>query len=56
MGDLNNTLIEVGSGLGGLFDRIGLPLGTLIIILAIAASVGGILGAVASVIRSGLRG
>lgn len=54
MGELNNTLNEVGDGLGSLFDAIDVPLGTLIIILSIAAAVGAILSAVAMVIRKGL--
>jgi len=55
MGALNDTLKDVGDGLGTLFDGIALPLGTLIIILAIAGAVGAILAAIASLIRGGMR-
>jgi len=55
MGALNDTLADVGDGLGLLFDGIALPLGTLVIILAIAGAVGAILASVASLIRNGMR-
>jgi len=56
MGELNNTLQDVGSGLGSLFDGIALPLTTLVIFLVIAGAVGAILGAVATLIRRGISG
>ena len=50
MGDINDTLVDVGLGLGSLFDGIAVPLGTLLIVVAIAGAVGAILYGVASVI------
>jgi hypothetical protein len=40
MSALNDTLQSVGTGLGYLFDGIAVPLGTLVIILAIAGGIG----------------
>ena len=50
MGDINTTLSDVGSGLGALFDAIAVPLGTLLIVVAIAGAVGAILYGVAKMI------
>ena len=50
MGDINTTLSDVGSGLGNLFDAIAVPMGTLVIILAVAGAVGAILYGVATMI------
>jgi len=50
MGDINTTLSDVGSGLGNLFDAIAIPLGTLVIVLAIAGAVGAILYGVAKIV------
>jgi hypothetical protein len=51
MGDLNDTLTDVGNGLGAFFEAIDLPLATLIILLGIAGGVGAVIMAVASFIR-----
>jgi len=50
MGDINDTLVDVGDGLGSLFDGIAIPLGTLLIVVSIAGAVGAILYGVAKVI------
>ena len=55
MGDINDTLVDVGDGLGSLFSGIATPLGTLLIVVGIAGAVVAILYAVASTIRGGLR-
>jgi len=47
MGDINDTLTDVGTGLGALFDGIAIPLGTLVIILTVASAIGAILYGVA---------
>lgn len=43
MGELNDTLTDVGDGLGALFDGIAIPLGTLIMLIGIAGAVVGLL-------------
>ena len=48
---LRDVLKDVGDGLSGMFTGMALPLGTLIIIFAIAGAVGAILFAVVIVIR-----
>ena len=47
MGDINDTLVDVGLGLGSLFDGIAVPLGTLLIVVSIAGAVGAILYGIA---------
>ena len=51
---INETLTAVGDGLGSLFDGIGQPLGTLLIIIGIAGGVIAIFWAVANSIRRSL--
>lgn len=51
MGELNDTLQDVGAGLGAFFDAIDLPLATLIILLGIAGGIGAIIMAIAAFIR-----
>ena len=52
MGDINDTLVDVGDGLGSLFDGIAVPLGTLLIVVSIAGAVGAILYGIAKAISS----
>jgi hypothetical protein len=47
MGEINTTLSEVGTGVGGLFDGIAIPLMTLVILLGVATGVGAILYGIA---------
>ena len=42
MGTINTTLQDVGEGLGAFLTSIAVPLGTLLIIVAIAGAVGAI--------------
>lgn len=48
MGDLNDTLQEVGAGMGGLFDSIAVPLGTLLLVVGIVSGVVAIFYAIAT--------
>ena len=50
MGDINDTLVDVSLGLGSLFDGIAVPLGTLLIVVAIAGAVGAILYGIAKAV------
>ena len=52
MVDINDTLVDVGDGLGSLFDGIAVPLGTLLIVVSIAGAVGAILYGIAKAISS----
>jgi len=52
MGDINDTLVDVGAGLGSLFSAIDTPLGTLLIVVSIAGAVGAILYGVAKAVTN----
>jgi len=43
MGTLNDTLADIGAGLGGLFTGMGAPLAVFIILLAVGTGIGYIL-------------
>ena len=47
---------EAGTGIGVLTDRIALPLGTFLLILSIVLGVGGLIGALISVIKGHIGG
>jgi hypothetical protein len=47
MGDINDTLSGVGTGLGAFFDAIGVPITTFVILLGIATGVGAIIMSIA---------
>jgi hypothetical protein len=51
MGEIETILTDVGAGIGSLFDSIGVPLATLVILLGIAGGIGAIIMAIASFIR-----
>ncbi len=51
---INDTLIGVGDGLGGLFDGLAEPLGNFLIIIGIASGVVALFMAIASRVKSGL--
>lgn len=53
MTSLNETLTDVGTKLGSIFDSLGTPLMTLLIYLGIAAGIIGIFMAIASRIKDG---
>jgi hypothetical protein len=46
MGTLNDTLFDIGAGLGSLFTGMGAPLAVFIILLAIGTGVGYILASI----------
>lgn len=46
MATLNETLADIGAGLGGLFTGMGAPLAVFIILLAVGTGVGYILSSV----------
>lgn len=51
MGDINTTLQDVGAGMGGLFEAIDSPLGTLLIVIGVATGVVAIFMSIAIAIR-----
>jgi hypothetical protein len=51
---INETLTNVGTGLGNLFDSLGDPLGNFLIIVGIAGGVVALFMAIAARVKSGL--
>ena len=56
MAPINETLTDVGNGLGGLFDSLSTPLASFLIILGIAAGVVALFSAITWRIRDGMGG
>ena len=52
--DINETLTDVGAGLGNLYNSLGNPLGNFLIIVGIAGGVVALFMAIAGRVRSGL--
>ncbi len=46
MGTLNETLADIGAGIGGLFTGMGAPLAIFIILLAVGTGIGYILASI----------
>ena len=52
MGEINDTLTDVGNGLGNLFNAIDTPIGTLLIVIGVAGGVVAILYGIAKAVTS----
>ena len=52
MGDINDTLTDVGDGLGSLLTSIAVPVGTILVIVISISAVGAILYGVAKAIST----
>jgi hypothetical protein len=51
---INDTLTDVGSGLGGMFESLGEPLGNFLIIVGIAGGVVALFLAIAGRVKAGM--